>query len=196
MNRALLSGLLFYSFTQTLSIAVLAAAEISEITIGDKESGSYVAFGKKGPILFDQVKNPRKKVAYLVIDDNGRPAVYPSPIVNQEKGHLNSLCNISQKEAKAILNLEPLSDGLYSGKLIGWNTDAKDWASYILDLKFSNGSCKYFKVSGPGVSRNKWISADQIPDNITTKNSPKSLPPYILCVEGPSDMSDCGVAIP
>lgn len=79
----------------------------------------------------------------------------------------------------------------YSFKSVGWQSG---WKHFQVALRFQDGRCRLYKVSGPGIKNSDWQNTSEIPSQFTTSTSTIPLPVEIICgVDGPRDQSHSGV---
>lgn len=142
------------------------------------------------------------KHAYLLLNNTGRPAIYPSPR-KKKNGECNALSTMTLDEAHSLWGVVSVEPGIYSAQFRVWNCAGK-WEEVRLDLTFADDHCSRFRVIAPMVLISEWLRADQIPDNLLSTKSLSSPPdkPYLTlpvevrCVEGPRDTSQCGLFDP
>ncbi len=162
--------------------AVLSAISVPVVA---QASDADDNFDKLRIVLSDNASDNRKKCAYLAIDNNGKPVIYPSPRKNRT-GHYTSLAKMSEIDVRQLWNARPDNKQKeeYIVKFVGYTGK---WSTYIVNMRFSNNQCSSFKVTGPGVIFQDWISTKVIPE-------PSKYPLLTIgCIEGPKD-SGCEMA--
>lgn len=142
-------------------------------------------------ILSDNSSDSRKKLAYLAVDAQGIPSIYPSPIEDATTGKPNGLNSLSREALLALWKDAPNSarSGVYSFDFQGY---PGHWATFKVDLKFDGDRCQKYRVRGPGIPHKNWISTAILkfePNGV-------ALPPWIGCADGPFDRNRCGVDLP
>lgn len=158
---------------------------------GTEIASPYVAADAPGIVLFSDLSYYRKKRAYLVIDNNGRPALYPSPRRNEATQKRNELGTLNLEELKTLWGIDPIEPDVYTAQFEGWNGEENRWDRFTVSLRFSNNRCVAFKVANPRVL-NQWLSVDKIPSARLSSKASIPLPVEIGCVEGPRMQTNCG----
>lgn len=185
-------------FAALTSAVCLHTAESSNIT-GPERIASYGLFDKPGIVLFTNSTDNRVRRAFLQIDCNGKPALYPCRHVGPELSKEKMAVAISGDLTKFCLSdvvdewkIAPVTPGLLELKLSGWSPRTREWNDYKVELHFDNATCSSFRVTGPEIVDTDWLKTAEIPNNIKTGKDLPALPIAASCIEGPSNMSDCG----
>jgi hypothetical protein len=141
-------------------------------------------------VLSDNASDSRKKLAYIVVDAQGLPSIYPSPLKDSKTGKQNELADLSLDQIRNLWGgVHSEEQGVYSCDFVGY---PGHWATFKIDLRFESDRCQMFRVHGPGITNEGWISTK----TLKYASNGVALPPWIGCVEGPFDTSRCGSDIP
>lgn len=150
-----------------------------------QKGGDYGVFDKLGIVLSNNASDSRKKCAYLAIDNNGKPAIFPSPRKDRT-GHYTSLAKMSEIDVRQLWNARP-DNGQKEEYIVRFVGYTGKWSTYVVNMRFSNNQCSAFKVIGPGVIFQDWILTAALPE------PSKYTLLTIGCIEGPKD-SGCEMA--
>lgn len=169
-----------------LTLGLPALSRDSEV-----QKNPFTLHARNATMLFDNATDGRKRHGYLVVDENGKPAVYPP----KQPKCLNCL---SRTDITALFNAHLVKPDTLNASLVGWNSVTGEWDRYSIDFKISSrdNRCSFFRVNSTEISNHGWIPAQDIPKFWTTVNSGKTsqVPPELLGgVEGPRDTHFCGV---
>jgi hypothetical protein len=175
---------------QEVDSAVTLNENVDRVNPYDIRKMTYGAILENGSTVI-----PYKR-AYLYVDANGRPAIYPSPRIDRQTRRKNDLKDLSLQEIQGLWNAGSFqSKDDYAFDLTGWEAGA--WQHFRVELSFENGKCRAFRVFGPHILVSRWMPTADIPefDSLTQQPAcgPKVLPWYVGLVEGPHDSSDCSV---
>ena len=180
MYAKILSALVFL-----LAVPALANAQTDSIT------ETYAPVEKFGTILYDNKHANRHRLGYLLLDANGKPAIYlwRKSDVNAD-GTLAQLSEATLVDIRAIWNIKPDGENIQSLQTIGWDSEHRGWEIFTVSLKFKNDRCELFKVEGRNVKVTNWLPTNQIPKTLDFSKLAKSALPTpieIMCVDGPKE---------
>ena len=136
-------------------------------------------------ILYGNATGRRKRRGYLTIDENGKPAFYPTLTNLERPGELRKL---SVNGIPSHWEGSWSAKKVYSFDCVGWT--GKEFKTWHIDLRFTQTCCRSFRVIGPGVGISSWIAAREIPD---CKPQSPSVLPWSINRRRTEGRSDCAV---
>jgi hypothetical protein len=155
--------------------------------IGVGSSADYSEFSS-ALVLVDDPANSDRNKAFLAIDKNGRPAIYP---VLEREQRCAALSQHSLKDILAHWTPAKVDGDVYSFSFLVPAHGA--WIPARIDLRFRENYCSQFRVVSEATKIQSWLSAGAIPREVDrpSTNGKLKLPLFIGIVEGPRDTSDC-----
>lgn len=189
MNARLLTFMVVFIFqNQVLAAEEQKAARPIE-AVCEGSSGDYSEFNFVS-ILVDAPSNFDRNKAFLFVDKNGRPAVYP--LFKRDHRCImlgrHSLTDILGHWTPTKVEAE-----VYSFSFFYWANGS--WRPARVELQFRDNLCSRFRVVTDDTSMQSWLPTGAIPvegDRPSAIGKLK-LPFEIGIVEGPRDTSDCSI---
>jgi hypothetical protein len=169
-------------------LSLLLTANAGAATELNSLATSYAPIEKLGSNLYShdraQLEPPE---AYLVVDSTGKPAIYlrqEKSIVSPKDFLLESIASSNKWKFDEKENIRENSE------FKGWDSERQAWATFAIALKFQNSHCTAFRVVGPTVKIQRWISAKEMPhqldfSKLATSSVP--IPIEIMCIDGPKE---------
>lgn len=157
-------------------------------SIQEEKHDEYSDFSFASILVNEPAKSNRNN-AFLAIDKNGRPALYPA-LRSQRCAELSQH---TLTDVLAHWCPTDASGDVYSFTFYRW-FDA-NWNAIKVEMRFKDNYCSHFRVESADSAVKTWLPTNAIPSEVDKPNpGPKlKLPIFVGLVEGPRDMSDCGI---
>lgn len=181
--------------SKILSILLLLLA--SPVLANDQRDSKiqdYAPVDKLGIVVYNNTSDNRQKLGYLLLDINGKPALYPA-FKKGAPASSNQLSQLRFADLKKDWNTKTDSKNTESIQVSGWNSENRHWETSKIKLKFKDEYCAFFKVEGGNVKVTEWLLANQLPKTLNFSRLAKSarpVPVEIMCVDGPEEVINCG----
>ena len=179
---------LFFMVALTFQNPVFAKEEQKAGT-HDLKSSDYSEFNF-ARVLVDNPSNFDRNKAFLAIDKNGKPAVYP---IFERQHRCIMLDRHSLADILAHWVPAKVEDDVYCFCFSYWADGT--WRPTRVDLQFRENYCSRFRVVSDDTKMQSWLPAEAIPvepDRPST-NEKLKIPLFIGFVEGPRDVPDCSI---
>lgn len=154
------------------------------------DPGAVYANAKSGCILVGDHNSWDRNKAFLVCDENGKPALYAICDRHERCLPLTQHC-----KHDLLSHWEPVSviDGVYTFKFDFWGSNG--WTPVQVQVLFENDYCNQFRVVEETVKIQTWLATADIPIEIDrpSNEKPLKLPLVVGIAEGPRDMPDCSI---
>jgi hypothetical protein len=189
MNARLLIFMLAFIFQNQVFAKEDQKAETHVEAICDGISSDYSEFNYV-TVLVDNPSNFDRNKAFLAIDKNGKPAVYP---LFERQHRCIMLDRHSLTDILAHWTPAKVEDDVYSFAFSYWKNGT--WKPARVDLRFRENYCSRFRVVSDDTKMQSWLPAGAIPAEMDhpSTNGTLKLPLFIGLVEGPRDMPDCSI---
>lgn len=144
-----------------------------------------------GMMLFNNTTDQRRWYGYLLIDNSKTPVL----LLRSNLGKTNFPAYRTQDLSEDMLqylvpSVTRVDENNCSFESVGWQGG---WKHFQVALRFQDGRCSLYKVSGPGIENTDWQNTSEIPSQFTTSTSTTPVPVEIMCgIDGPRDQSNCG----
>ena len=141
-------------------------------------------------VLVDDPSNFDRNKAFLFVDNNGRPAVYP---LFERDHRCIMLGRHSLTDILAHWTPSKVEADVYSFSFFFWAKGT--WRPARVDLQFRDNFCSQFRVVSDDTKMQSWLPAAAIPvdGDCPPTGGKLKLPFAIGLVEGPRDVPDCSI---
>ncbi len=190
MNALLLILMGAFIFQNQVFAKEEQKAETHDEAICDGISSDYSEFDFVC-VLVDNPSNFDRNKAFLAIDKNGKPAVYP---LFERQHRCVMLDRHSLTDILAHWAPTKVEDDVYSFAFSYYGKNGT-WRAARVDLQFRENYCSRFRVVSDDTKMQSWLPAGAIPAEVDrpSTNGTLRVPLFIGIIEGPRDMPDCSI---
>jgi hypothetical protein len=141
-------------------------------------------------VLVDKPSNFDRNKAFLAIDKNGKPAIYP---LFERDHRCIMLDRHSLTDILAHWTPIKVEDDVYRFGFSYWANGT--WKLAQVYLQFRENYCSRFRVISDDTKMQSWLPAGAIPKELDypCSDGTLKLPLFVSVVEGPRNMPDCSV---
>lgn len=189
MNALLLCFMIVFIFPNQVFAAEEQEAGRPKKAVCEENSNNYSEFDFVW-MLVNSPSNFDRNKAFLFVDKNGRPAVYP---LFERDHRCIMLGRHSLTDILAHWTPTKVEADVYTFSFFYWANGT--WKPVRVDLQFRDNYCNQFRAVSDDIKMQSWLPAGAIPTEVERPSTggKLKLPFEIGLVEGPRDMPDCGI---
>jgi hypothetical protein len=189
MNARLLIFMLAFIFQNQVFAKEEQKAKTAVEAIRDGIFSDYSEFNFVS-VLVDNPSNFERNKAFLAIDRNGKPAVYP---LFERQNRCIMLGRHSSTDILAHWAPAKVEDGVYSFAFSYWKNGI--WKPAQVELQFRENYCSQFRVVADDAKMQNWLPTGAIPSELdySSPDGTLEVPRFVGLVEGPRDTPDCSI---